>query len=303
MHLYRRSAIYMDTHVSLQIVTDVAVDDMEERAARAFGWFATVEATCSRFEASSEVTRLSHTVGRAVEVSPMLFTLVQFSLEVARLSGGAFDPTLGYTLEQRGFNRNYRTGRVVTTSVAPGPPATYEDVLLDPVQQTVTLRVPLMLDLGAVAKGCAIDLAAKELDVFSNYTVEAGGDIYVGGHNLNDRPWQVGIRHPRRPGELIEHLAVTDIAVCTSGDYERPRPTGQGHHLVDPATQQSPTGVASATVIAPTAMVADSLSTAASILGIERGLRFLDDQGVEGLMVSPTLEQFSTPGFMEYRQC
>ncbi len=161
--------------------------------------------------------------------------------------------------------------------------------------------MPLILDLGAVAKGFAIDLAARELDVFADFAVEAGGDMYVKGRNAMGAPWQIGIRHPRDDGELIARVHLSNAAICTSGDYERRTPSADsGHHLVNPASGHSPAAIASVTVIAPTAMAADALSTAAFVLGPQEGLQFLIEQGVEGLIISPTLEQQMTREFTRY---
>src|SRR5215472_1726400 len=97
---------------------------------------------------------------------------------------------------------------------------------------------------------------------------------------------RVGIRHPQRPGEMITRVAVSNRAVCTSGGYERPMAGKAGeHHILDPCRGRSPRGVASATVIAPHAMLADALATAAFVLGPEKGLDLLDRVGVEGLIV------------------
>ena len=110
---------------------------------------------------------------------------------------------------------------------------------LDPHRKTITLLRPLLLDLGAVAKGLAIDMAARELRPFAHFAINAGGDVYVGGRNAQGAPWSVGIRHPRVPGALFDTLRVSDCAVCTSGDYERRCPAeidaaAGGHHILDP---------------------------------------------------------------------
>ena len=166
-------------------------------------------------------------VGVAVPVSAILYEAVRFALAVAEESDGAFDPTVGYAMETRGFNREYRTGRTVKTALEPGGSVSYRDVRLDPERKTITLLRPLILDLGAVAKGLAIDLAARELQPFENFAIDAGGDLYLGGCNPDGEPWSVGIRHPRRDNELIDSLRVSIEAVCTSGDYER-RSAGEG---------------------------------------------------------------------------
>src|SRR5438046_2000943 len=83
-----------------------------------------------------------------------------------------------------------------------------------------------------------MQLAATQLAPLEQFTVDAGGDLYLGGHNADDRPWSVGIRHPREDGALIETLRVSNAAVCTSGDYDQARPDTEGehqeHHILDP---------------------------------------------------------------------
>jgi len=218
-------------------------------------------------------------------------------LAVASETDGAFDPTVGFAMETRGFNREYRTGRTVKTAIEATGSASYRDVLLDPERRTITLLRPLILDLGAVAKGLAIDLAARELQPFKNFAIDAGGDLFLGGCNADGEPWSVGIRHPRRDNELIETLRVSSQAVCTSGDYERRiRGEGDDHHILDPRAGISAQTVASATVVAPTAMLADALSTAAFVLGPDEGLRLLDRLNLDGMIISPALKRFATRG-------
>jgi thiamine biosynthesis lipoprotein len=166
---------------------------------------------------------------------------------------------------------------------------------LDAATKTVTLKRPLLLDLGAVAKGLAIDLAARELADFKHFVIDAGGDLYVAGHKAGGQPWSVGIRHPRRNREVIELVRVSDAAVCTSGDYER-QGSGDGHHILDPRNDRAADVVASATVVAPTAMLADALATAAFVLGPVEGIRLLERHGVDGVLLSPAAGRFSTRG-------
>lgn len=300
---HSRSAVFMDTLVTATVVSDLSDEAVGEPIARAFGWFAEVERVCSRFDPASELSRLTarEIAGEPVPVSPLLFEAIRFAVDVARLSGGAFDPTLGHALARHGFNRNYRTGEEVNAPEAAAR-ATYRDVRLDPAAGTVTLRAPLALDLGAVAKGLAIDLAAKELEAFPGAVVEAGGDLMARGRNAEGGPWRVGIRHPRAEDALFEVLHVSDMAVCTSGDYERRGKRAGEHHLLDPASGAPVQAVASVTVVAPTAMVADALSTAAFVLGPKRGLRFLARQGVDGLIVTTALERHATAGLARYQQ-
>jgi thiamine biosynthesis lipoprotein len=297
--VYVHSTALMSTVVTLQIVGHG--DQPAERetragaAARAVEWFRSVESCCSRFDPESEVRQLAEQVGVAVPVSEMLFAAVNFALALAEDSGGAFDPTVGFRMEARGFDRNYRTGVAMRSTQNTAEPASYRDVQLDPVAKTITLLRPLLLDLGAIAKGLAIDLAARELESFENFAIDAGGDLYLGGRNGAGEVWSVGIRHPRDVEQVVETVHVSNEAVCTSGDYERRAAIGdEEHHIMDPRTGTSATALASVTVIAPSAMVADALATAAFVLGPTAGVELLQRHGVRGLLMTPALERFET---------
>src|SRR5262249_15397353 len=162
-------------------------------------------------------------------------------------TGGAFDPTIGTPMVERGFDRHYRTGERV--SVAQASAATYRDVEVDESNATITLHRPLQVDLGAVAEGLAIHLPARALRSFTNFLVNAGGDLYVSGHNAAGSDWSVGIRHPREESALLDTRRISNMAMCTSGDYERRSAIDQGtHHLLDPRTGRSANDVASVTV-------------------------------------------------------
>jgi thiamine biosynthesis lipoprotein len=295
----QRLAIAMDTTVSLRTSAAVPATAFDAMAERAYAWFHSVEQVCSRFDPMSEVMQLVSQVGSPVTISPLLFQALQFALAVAEMSEGAFDPTVGATLEARGFNRHYLTGEIVATDLVDIGSPSYRDVQLDERLRTVTLCRPLILDLGAVVKGLAIDLAARELAPLQNFSIDAGGDLYVAGRNEVGERWRVGIRHPRAPEAVAAVLRLTDAAVCTSGDYERPAPSG-GHHIIDPHSGRSPDDLASVTVVAPNAMLADALSTAAFVLGPSRGLRLLESQGLDGLFLSASLERSMTPGMAAY---
>lgn len=295
----------MGTEVRFQIVEanaelrapELHAPERDAAIARASHWFHHVESVCSRFDETSELRKLCEQTNVAVRVSDLLFEAVQFAVAVADASDGAFDPTIGATVEARGFDRNHRTGLQTQHVAANARAANYTDVELDVEAQTITLHKPLLLDLGAVAKGLAIDMAARELAPFGNFMIDAGGDLYVGGHNVEDERWHVGIRHPRVPDSFAYTLRTTNSAICTSGDYERAGNDGL-HHLMDARTQTVADGLASVTVTAPSAMVADALATAAFALGPRRGLEFLSQHDVQGLLIAPSLEHWKTAGMI-----
>ncbi|HEV2702392.1 MAG TPA: FAD:protein FMN transferase [Steroidobacteraceae bacterium] len=277
--MIRREAL-MGTIVSIEVDAPAAT------ANRAFEWFRLVEAHCSRFDAGSELCQLK--AGRPTPASPVLFEAVRFALMVAEETDGAFDPTVGGRMAARGFNRHYLT-REVTDAPSTSDDVSFRDVEVDERERTILLRRPLTLDLGAVAKGLAIDAAARELQPFRNFAIDAGGDLYLSGHNPRGELWSAGIRHPHARDELVDRMRVSDRAVCTSGTYER------GPHILDARRGEAAVGVASATVVAPSAMLADALATAAFILEPEESIALLTRMGVQGLIVTTGLEHFRTP--------
>ena len=292
----------MGTVVAMQIVghgaSERARRERKRGVDRAVAWFERIEAVCSRFDAQSELRQLSTRVGQPVPVSPLLFEAVQFALAVAYETQGAFDPTVGHRMEARGFNVEYRSGDVVQSHVDAPPDVSYRDVELDVRTHTITLHRPVLFDLGAVAKGLALDMAARELSPLINFAIDAGGDLFLGGHNFDGAEWTVGIRHPRDVTQMFETVHVSDHAVCTSGDYVRHvhgMPTV--HHIMQPRTGVSTTALASVTVIATSAMVADAFATAAFVLGPIDGLALLHRHELRGMMVTPTLERIATTGF------
>jgi thiamine biosynthesis lipoprotein len=277
----------MGTIATIEVVGH---DSAETGVNTAFEWFGRIEACCSRFDTAGELSQLSWKIGIPVPVSAILYEAVQFAIAVAEETGGAFDPTVGSRMEAAGFNREYRTGRPVQARFDADDSVSYRDALLDPAQKTITLLKPMVLDLGAVAKGLAVDMAARELLPFKDFAIDAGGDLYLGGCNSEGRAWSIGIRHPRHNGELIDSIRVSHQAVCTSGDYER------GAHILDPRRGRAAGNAVSVTVVAQTAMLADALATAAFVLGPAEGIQLLERVGAEGLIISPSLERFETRG-------
>src|SRR5947209_11179014 len=148
----------MDTLVNVQVVSDKPRNVVEPAVQRALAWFATVERICTRFDPTSEVMQLLGSVGRPVKVSTLLFEVAAFALDLAEQTDGAFDPTIGATLERLGFQTNYRTGEIVRSEVDAAH-LSFRDVRINRRTRSITLLRPLVLDLNAISKGLAIDLA------------------------------------------------------------------------------------------------------------------------------------------------
>jgi FAD:protein FMN transferase len=273
-----RTIVAMGTTVTVSVCAPAADAGVALALDRALGWFAEVERCCSRFDATSELQQLCAQPGVWVPVSPLLFQAVRFAVDVAARTGGAFDPCIGHALHRAGYDRHHATRALAPVA---GGVGSWRDVECDAVASRIRLGQPAQLDLGAVAKGMATDLAAQVLMPFRDFFVEAGGDVFAAGRNPREVPWRVGIRNPLDPATLVGAIPLDGRAVCTTATYER------GAHLLDARTRVAAHGVASVSVLAPTAMAADAASTAAFVLGPRDGVAFLESEELAALVILP----------------
>jgi thiamine biosynthesis lipoprotein len=166
----------------------------------------------------------------------------------------------------------------------------HQHLLLDPLARTLRFaREGMRIDLGGFAKGHAVDNATAILRShgIANAWVAAGGDSRVIG-DRRGRPWTIGVRDPRRAGEVVAVLPLEDVAISTSGDYERYFEEGgvRHHHLIDPKTGTSPRSLRSVTILAPDGLTAEALSKSVFVLGVEQGLRLVESlAGVDAVLV------------------
>jgi len=152
------------------------------------------------------------------------------------------------------------------------------------------MKKGMRVDLGGIAKGYAVDKAVTELkrSGIDSAIINAGGDIYCIGTKF-DKPWQIGLQHPRNRDELRDTLELRDLAVVTSGDYEQwMEIEGKRYsHIISPKTGYPVgSGIISVTVIAKDTLTADAVATSIFLLGKDKGIKaFKDYEGVERIIV------------------
>lgn len=254
-----------------------AADDLDA----AFTVITGVDDRMSLYKAGSELVGLNAQAGSgSVNVSAPLFEILDASHFYANLSNGAFDATLQPLVALWGFY-DVREAAVPSQSEIDTVLRVVgtDHMRLDNAAATVALDAGAAIDLGGIAKGYAIDLALEALSArgVTAALVNLGGNVGVIGSPPGDRPWVVGLKHPRDEG-LIGRLEFTTGAVSTSGDYDRyfEAEGVRYSHLLDPRTGWPVDALAALTVHAPTATAADALSTAAFVLGPEDGIALLE---------------------------
>ncbi len=292
-----RTALVMGTLVEIKAFgADEAL--LHRAVSDAFSEMGRLEELFSSHRAESEISLLSAAT-TTVSVSQETAELLLLGQQIAVQSSGAFDLSLGALKKLWAIETDapqVPTAEQLAAALrGVGPQA----MQLDGLQ--VKKSIPeLQIDLGGIAKGYAVDRALEVLRRagIASATVNAGGDIALLG-DKQGRPWRIGIQHPRKAGELLTRLDVTDRAVVSSGDYERffERDGIRYHHIFDPRTGQPARLCQSVTVVAATAASADALATAAFVLGPQAGLKLLEQlPGVEGLLVAADGSIFQTSG-------
>ncbi|MFW6181332.1 MAG: FAD:protein FMN transferase [Spirochaetota bacterium] len=298
--------IALGTYVKVTVVAGRGKEDAARRAVES--GYRLVERFERVFDHRSEeggLARFNRGTVLRRESDPLLFSLLQDSLRYARLTGGSFDPTVLPVIRAWGFD----TGN----PSVPGPrelERALERVGYGQVVMTdEELRKPgqVTLDLSGVAKGKIVDLLRDHLQErgFLSMLIDAGGDIYAGGTRPGNQPWRVAIQDPEHRNRYWGVLAVHDRAVVTSGDYERFFTAGgrRYSHLINPRTGYPDSDCRSVTVLSEDTAFGDAVATAVFVMGRERGLQFLREQGIPGLILyegdGGETESISTPGFWD----
>lgn len=245
-----------------------------------------IDAQYSPYRADSDLSQVNRLAPKAsaakpVAISKEMALLLEKSLAFGRLSHGAFD----ITYASLGRYYDYRTGQKPSDTQREKllPAIDYQQVHLDlnSTPPSVYFGHPqVYIDLGGIAKGYAVDRALTILRRagIAHASVSAGGDTGLLG-DRRGREWMVGIKNPRQPEQVGLVLPLGPGAISTSGDYERFFIDAEGqrvHHILNPRTGASASGVASATVIGPNAIDTDALATSVFVLGVERGLALLE---------------------------
>ena len=253
-----------------------------------------IVAQMSHWEPDSLLSRYNAApAGSWHALPPHFFEVADYGLRVFADSGGAYDPAGGLLVNLWGFGptRRYdQAGFHAPGAVAIGT-ALAQRALSQPVLDRAGRRLlqpgGALLDFSSIAKGYAVDCMARCLERRSvrHYVVEAGGELRGAGTKANGEPWWVEVESVPDADATKRRtvIALHGLAIATSGDYRRYYQHGarRAAHTLDPRNGYPvANGVASVTVLAPTCMAADALSTALTVLGPEQGLAFAEARGI-----------------------
>ena len=298
----RVSGTAMTTAIEMEFWTeDPAV--ASEAGDAVLALFDRIDRQMSRYREDSELSRVNREAANGpVEVSDSLFTVLQQALRISELSHGAFDisfGSIGYLYDFRA--RQQPSDEELAEGLAK---VNYRSVVLDPSANTVRfLDEGVRLDLGGIAKGYTVD---RGIDILKSFGIRharlsAGGDLRLLG-DKRGKPWIVGIRDPRSESRNAMVLPLTNVAVSTSGDYERfffDDNNERVHHILSPATGKPAKGAQSVTVLGDDSITTDGLSTAVFVLGAAKGLEMVNRlEGIDAVIIDEQRQVHYSDGLM-----
>jgi thiamine biosynthesis lipoprotein len=264
--------IYVELWHDDRIRGEAAIDAVMENMHR-------IDELMSHYRPDSQISQINmHAAVEPVVVDTELYELIRTSIHFSEITEGAFDITyasVGYLYD---YPRHIHPTDAQITAALPG--VNYRNLVLDPDRHSVRFaHEGMRIDLGGIGKGYACDQGVEILKRFgvTNAMVMAGGDTRLLG-DRRGRPWMVGIRHPDNKNRIVLSMPLADVGISTSGDYERYFDEGgvRYHHIIDPKTGRSPTGVRSVTIIGPTATDTEGWSKGVFIKGAEEGIRLIE---------------------------
>ena len=301
-HLLRRGvkrvekrAFALGTEISLTAYHEDK-GNAQRAVAAAFQALEEIEEVLSLYRGHSQLCRLNRdSVIRRPH--PDFANVLKNALEWARLTDGAFDPTVQPLWTLHAARNDFEPGQLERARRLVDwrqVQASADEIRIGAGQQ---------ITLNGIAQGFAAD---RVREIFVAHGIQHAlintGEFCALGNKQEGKPWQIGVQHPRVRDAYVTLAPVTDRFLSTSGDYETKFSEDfSSHHIFDPSTGRSPSELSSVTVLAPTGMEADALSTAIFVLGSSRGFELAASRrNVDALLVTKAGEVLATSNFAKH---
>ncbi len=289
----------MGTSYHITVVTDAGrfPDGIEDAVAELLE---RLDQSMSTYKPESELNKLNRlATGEEITISADLWQVLQGAQHIHALTLGAFDPTVGPLVDLWGFGPEDSGDKIPSEADIHALMAKVDFGQLRLASDNkVSKLAEIELDLSAIAKGYAAQQVAALLKTrgFSNFLVEVGGELQLAGLNRKGTPWRIAIEVPSLvPGGIEKIIAVSNIGVATSGDYRNyfERDGLRYSHTIDPRSGKPITHhLASVTVLADTATVADALATAFMVMGVDKTLELAGQRDIPVYLLVKTADGF-----------
>lgn len=251
-----------------------------------------IEKLFTTFDENSQTNQINSQAGIGrVKVDPEVYQLIERSIRISAITDGAFDLTYG-SIDRKLWNFDSTMIRLPDSETARSMVRliNYKNIILDPKNNTVMLKEKGMrIGFGGIGKGYAAEMAKSLLkkEGVDAGIVNASGDLTTWGTQPNGDPWTIGIVDPDHKNTPFSYLNVTDIAVATSGNYEKFVNIGgkKYSHTINPKTGLPVSGIKSVTIISPNAEIADAMATPVTVMGISAGLDMINQINYMGCII------------------
>lgn len=272
----QRQMFAMDTILSFTVYGD----DAETALTQVQGYILQLEQTLSVTRQDSDIDKVNRNSGQWVTVSGETLAVLDAALELCRTTGGTLDITAYPAVKAWGFTTGEYRVPDADELAELAEKIDYTRLEVDKSACAVRLPQGMELDLGAVAKGWAGEQLATQLKAqgIQSATLSLGGNVQTVGCKPDGSPWRVGIQDPHSEhGAYLASVSVEDMAVVTSGGYERYFEQDGVHycHIIDPETAiPAQSGLASVTIVGKSGTLCDAYSTALFLMGPEKAAQF-----------------------------
>ncbi len=252
-----------------------------------------IESLLTTFSENSQTNQINENAGiKSIKVDEEVFGLIERAHRISELTEGAFDLSYG-SMDKRFWNFDKTMAQLPDPQTAKEKVKliNYKNIILDKTERTVFLKEKGMrIGFGGIGKGYAADKAAQLLrnKGVSSGIVNASGDLITWGNQPNGNPWTISFAHPDLPTKAFSKLNISNLAVATSGNYEKfVMIDGKKYsHTINPKTGYPVSGIKSVSIICPIAELADALATPVTIMGVESGLNLINQlKGVECVII------------------
>jgi len=279
---YKVAEKLMGNRFEITVVADDA-DWAQQKIQLAIAEIKRIEKLLTTFDDNSQTNLINQQAGKSpVAVSREVFDLIERSIRISNLTDGAFDISYG-SIDKQLWNFDIAMTALPDAATAQSMVRliNYRNIILNEQNCTVFLKEKGMrIGFGGIGKGYAAEMARALLkkEGVSSGIVNASGDLTTWGLQANGKPWTIGIANPNNARLPFSSMNVTDMAVATSGNYEKfVIINGKKYsHTINPKTGLPVTGIKSVTIISPNAELADAMATPVTIMGIKAGIHLVN---------------------------
>jgi len=299
--IHKRAMRLMGNRFEISVVDDDAAN-ADAHIDAAVAEISRIEKLLTTFSDDSQTNQINRNAGiQPVPVDREVFDLVARSLRISSLTQGAFDISYG-SIDKSLWNFDLNMKQLPDAETARKAVSliNYRNIELDAENTTIFLKEKGMrIGFGGIGKGYGAEMAKQVLKNrgVKSGVVNASGDLTAWGVQPNGQKWTVGIANPDLKHQVFSYMTVTDMAVATSGNYEKFVMIGgkKYSHTINPRTGLPVTGIKSVTIITTNAEFADAMATPVTIMGIKAGLNMINQmKDIEAVIIDDNNQLYTS---------